>query len=167
MELMMRPVPGGKSRDVELRLLAVATQGSAPVAAGLATVTTSSIPVGGSGKLTTTSFVAGVHLDVPLARGLFVTTGAELQLARVSIAPSGDAPPAMTLIQTISAGLTGVLSTDRAELLRPTAFEPDERANTLDVAAEDVDAKPKPRDSGSAAPGGVDELREGRPLPPK
>jgi hypothetical protein len=73
----------------------------------------------------------------------------------------------MTLIQTISAGLTGVLSTDRAELLRPTAFEPDERANTQDVAAEDVDAKPKRREGGSATPGGVDELREGRPLPPK
>lgn len=141
LEIAARPVAGARGRGFVLRGLGRGSYGVAPVAAS----------PDARGTLRTLTLALGLHLDVPLVRGLVVETGADLEVVR-AVASAPDDPSSTPTASRIllSAGLAAVASTDprRTLPLDPTEPAPDPTA----PPAPEPPA-PEPRLETEAAPG--------------
>ncbi len=143
-ELSLRPVQGVKWRDLRLLATARFDHGTAEVAVRAAT---------GRGWVTTTTVAAGVLVEAPLARGLALRSGIDLQLGRGALdpAPPGGSPGLQ--LQTIALiGIAGTLSTDPARTVRKDPLEEEQERERVQPGAwqrmEDRtrEYRPRPRD---------------------
>ena len=141
-EIEARPVHGGSARDVVLAGVARLEHGSAPVAADppLATVDEPAPPA--EGTVTTSTIVLGAELRWPIARGLALFGGIDLEYARAALDPSPAEAPDSSFRTIATFGLAGVLSTNPRRTVR-------ERAEPEDGPA------PRPPDEDAPADGGL------------
>jgi hypothetical protein len=113
--LDLRPWEGSRYRDLALRATLRFAHGSAPLAAD------PDVPIPGeprtlpaTGTLTTTTLAAGVRLEVPVLRGLALTSGVDLALTRGAIDPAPpDGSGRAEARATLTLGLAGTVSTDK------------------------------------------------------
>lgn len=164
-ELALRPVQGVKWRD--LRLLATTRLAHGTAAVAVRPAAGSEAPAG-KGWVTTTTVAAGVLAEVPLARGLSLRSGIDLQLGRGAIepAPPGSSP-GIQLQTVVLIGIAGTLSTDPARTVRKDPLEEEQERERLQPGAwqrmEDRTREYRPRPGDGSEPDGIATERERAP----
>ena len=123
----VHPREGSRYRDLALRGTLRFAHGGAPLAAD-PDVKIPGLPPArpATGTLTTTTLAAGVRVDVPILRGLAVTSGADLIFARGVIDPAppdGSGKAQLTAMLTL--GLAGTVSTDKRRTVTRDLEAPD------------------------------------------
>jgi hypothetical protein len=113
LQLDTRPVDGARGRDFLLRGTLRFAHGSTPLAADPEPPLPGAPLRPANGTLTATTLAAGVRMEIPIARGLAFTSGADLGYVRGFIAPAPAGGGARTeLLATLTIGLAGTVSTD-------------------------------------------------------
>lgn len=157
-ELSLRPVQGVTWRDLRLLATARFDYGTAEVA--IRAAAGSGVPVV-RGWVTTTTVAAGVLVEAPLARGLALRSGIDLQLGRGTLdpAPPGGAPGIQ--LQTVALiGIAGTLSTDPARTVRKDPLEEEQERERMQPGAwqrmEDRTREYRPRPGDGSEPDVID-----------
>jgi hypothetical protein len=141
-EIATRPIDGSKWRDMELRWIGSVSYGSAPMDIVLLTLPTAGALPTQNGTLTTFTTIAGAHLDLPIVPGVVLTGGYDLEFVKASFDPTPPGgEPSSQVIGIASVGITGVLSTNRRDLVKPEQQDVDERAGSSPYGNQDVDAQ--------------------------
>jgi len=160
-ELSLRPVQGAAWRGLRLLATTRFAHGTAEVA--VRPPASSGAPAT-KGWVTTTTVAAGVLVEMPLARGLALRSGLDLQLARGAIdpAPLGGSPGIQ--LQTVALiGITGTLSTDPARTVRKDPLEEEQERERAQPGAwqrmEDRARAYRPRPGDGSAPEVIDADR--------
>jgi hypothetical protein len=135
LKLDLRPSDGSRYRDMLLHGSLRFAHGAAPLAADPEPILPG-VPVPpATGTLTTTTLAAAMHAEIPLRRGLALTTGSDLALVRGVIDPApvwGQSSP--ELLATITIGLTATISTDKRRTVpRDPEAQQDEEARRIPV----------------------------------
>lgn len=158
--LELRPVRGGAYRDVVLTGVARLAVGSAPVAADPPLAIPGQPPPPPSsqeGTLSTIAAAAGAKVAYPLALGLMLYGGVDLEFVRARFDPPPTAGQSTGSLRTIwTFGLSGTLSTDRGALLPESEDEAPRGAPAAQGAERATGAaaqiRPAPRDAPAAEP---------------
>lgn len=134
-EATFRPVPGGATRDLIVTGVARFAAGSAPVAASPPLHLAPGSPAPSrEGSLSTITALAGAEIAYPLAQGVELRGGVDLEYVRAALDPAPRAGEAGGSLRSIvSAGISGTLSTDRHRTLRrdPDSAWDDERRRAM------------------------------------
>jgi hypothetical protein len=111
----VRPREGARHRDLMLHGTLRFAHGGAPLAADPEPIIPGMPPPRpASGTLTTTTLAAATRVDVPLLRGLALTSGADLRLVRGVVDPAPPEGAGHTEVRlTLTIGLAVTLSTDK------------------------------------------------------
>jgi hypothetical protein len=163
-ELALRPVQGVKWRD--LRLLATTRLAHVTAEVAVRAAAGSGAPAG-KGWVTTTTVAAGVLVEMPLARGLSLRSGIDLQLGRGAIdpAPLGGSP-GIQLQTVVLIGIAGTLSTDPARTVRKDPLEEEQERERMQPGAwqrmEDRTREYRPRPGDGSEPDVIDTDRSPR-----
>ncbi|MGK3963326.1 hypothetical protein WMF38_03965 [Sorangium sp. So ce118] len=135
LEASFRPVRGGATRDLVVIGVARFSSGSAPVAANPPLHLAPGAPAPSrEGSLSTITALAGAEIAYPLARGVALRGGVDLEYVRATLDPAPRAGEiGGSLRSIVSAGISGTLSTDRHRTLRrdPDGAWDDERRNAM------------------------------------
>ncbi|MGK3983177.1 hypothetical protein WME99_09055 [Sorangium sp. So ce136] len=135
LEASFRPVRGGATRDLVVTGLARFSSGSAPVAANPPLHLAPGAPAPSrEGSLSTITALAGAEIAYPLARGVALRGGVDLEYVRAALDPAPRAGEiGGSLRSIVSAGISGTLSTDRHRTLRrdPDTAWDDERRDAM------------------------------------
>ncbi|WP_437737798.1 hypothetical protein [Sorangium sp. So ce1335] len=135
LEASFRPVPGGATRDLVVTGVARFSSGSAPVAASPPLHLDPGAPAPArEGSLSTITALAGAEIAYPLARGVALRGGVDLEYVRAALDPAPRAGEAGGSLRSIvSAGISGTLSTDRHRTLPrdPDSAWDDERRRAM------------------------------------
>jgi hypothetical protein len=115
LRLDVRPREGARNRDLALHGTLRFAHGGAPLAADPEPIIPGMPPPRPAfGTLTTTTLAAGTRVDVPILRGLALTSGADLRLVRGVIDPVPLDGAGHTEVRlTLTFGLAVTLSTDK------------------------------------------------------
>jgi hypothetical protein len=190
-EVAFRPLPGGAHRDLVVTGVGRFSAGGAPVAASPPLhVDLGAPPPPTEGRLSATTAVAGAEIEVPLARGLVLRGGLDLEYLHAALEPAPAAGSAGASLRTVfTAALAGTLSTNKLTALRrdPDSAWDDERRDAMirgmpsgrwqsperdraeraraDDAVrgpetEEPAGPPQPASDGSAAPDGAESTSE-------
>ncbi len=142
--LDLRPAEGARNRDLTLRATVRFAHGLAPLAADPDLQPPWERPrVPAAGTLTTTTLAAGTRVELPIVRGLALTTGADLLFVRgvLDPAPAGGDRLGVTGILTV--GLAGTVSTDpRRTVTRDLTAEHDEDERRAPEPAQREEDRP-------------------------
>jgi hypothetical protein len=161
-ELALRPIGGAKWRDLLVHATARFAHGAAavgiPARAG-------SGEAPGRGWVTTTSVAAGALVEVPLARGVALRGGIDLQLASGAIDPAPPGGAGGVQLQTVVLfGIAGTLSTDPARTVRKDPLEEELARERAAPGAwqriEDRAREYRPRPGDATDPDLIDSDRE-------
>lgn len=161
-EFGVLPASGRRWRELELRWLASFSHGSAPVVASLLSLPTGGTVPSQEGTLTSLTALAGVRLDVPIVRGVLLTSGYDIQFVRASFdPPSPTAGTSSQLVSVATLGIAAVLSTNRDTMVHRSLLvdgAADERGGEIDV---DQATQPRPA-TGEEPPAGSEPTSETR-----
>ncbi|MGK4005007.1 hypothetical protein WMF31_20440 [Sorangium sp. So ce1036] len=158
LEASFRPVRGGAYRDLVVTGVARLSAGSAPVAANPPLHVDLGAPAPSmEGTLSTTTAVAGAEIEYPLARGIALRGGFDLEYVRAALDPAPATGQSGGSLRSIfTASLSGTLSTDPQRTVRrdPDSAWDDERRNAM--IREMPSGRPRPPEPGhgSDAPRG-------------
>lgn len=174
-ELGLLPWNTRRWRGLELRWLASFSYGSAPVAATLLSLPTGAAPSTQQGTVTSITTVAGVRLDVPLVRGVVLTSGYDLQYSRAAFDPPSPGAGASSQLASIATlGIAAVLSTNPETMVyrgtvitRQEEVEATAAGNRVDDGEVDVDQATRPAWSESDGRPPASASDEGRPQAPE
>ncbi|WP_437603401.1 hypothetical protein [Sorangium sp. So ce590] len=135
LEASFRPARGGATRDLLVTGVARFATGSAPVAANPPLHLAPGAPAPSrEGSLSTTTALAGAEIAYPLARGIALRGGVDLEYVRAALDPAPSAGEAGGSLRSIvMAGISGTLSTDRRRTVRrdPDSAWDDERRTAM------------------------------------
>lgn len=135
LEASFRPARGGATRDLIVTGIARFSTGSAPVAANPPLHLALGAPAPSrEGSLSTTTALAGAEIAYPLARGIALRGGVDLEYVRAALDPAPSAGEAGGSLRSIvMAGISGTLSTDRHRTVHrdPDSAWDDERRTAM------------------------------------
>jgi hypothetical protein len=113
--LLVRPLDGGRYRDLLLEGITRVSHGAAPLGEDALDADATGPPMSMASVLTTTALATGLKLDIPWTRGLALTTRLDVEYARGDV---DHGPSATHLLGLMTVGLTGILSTDKRRAVR-------------------------------------------------
>jgi hypothetical protein len=126
LEVDLHPVPGAKYRELGLRAIGRFGYGSTPVAAN-PTIPDGTTVTSLAGLVTTTTAAAGFALDVPIAKGITMTGGFDLEYENASFSVPAAGSPGTQLLTVVTFGIAGTLSTDPRRRVLQDMQQDDER----------------------------------------
>lgn len=171
LEVGFRPVRGGEFRDFVVTGVARLSAGSTPVAANPPLHLDPAAPApSAKGELSTYTAVAGAEIEYPLARGIALRGGFDLEYVHAALDPAPSTGAAGGSLRSIfMAGISGTLSTDRHRTLRrdpDSAWDDERRSAMMRGMPSGQWQSPAPyreRDGRRAAP---EQTAEAQPAPP-